>query len=209
MKRLPIIPTIIVGAAIAAMIALGLWQLGRADEKRALLALYAANLAKPAIAYPALAPVPDEALFRPSSAQCLEVVGWRAEAGRTRTGESGYRFIAECRTGAEGPGLLADMGVSRDPAFRPGWTGGQVTGRITTEPQHGSLIGQLFGNAPPPRPMLISDNAAPGLEPSAQPWIDEIPNNHLAYAGQWFFFAAVAAIIYFLALRRRQRPTDR
>jgi surfeit locus 1 family protein len=32
-----------------------------------------------------------------------------------------------------------------------------------------------------------------------------VPNNHLAYAVQWFLFAGVAAVIYALALRRRTR----
>ena len=31
----------------------------------------------------------------------------------------------------------------------------------------------------------------------------DLPNNHLAYAGQWFFFALTALVIYILALRRR------
>ena len=31
----------------------------------------------------------------------------------------------------------------------------------------------------------------------------DVPNNHLAYAVQWFIFAAAALIIYILAVRRR------
>lgn len=203
MKRIPIIPTIVVALAIATMIGLGIWQIERAGEKNALIATYADNLAKSPISYPMLAPVPSEALFRQSSAQCLEVVNWRTEAGRSVTGRSGYRFIAECRTGAEGPGLLADMGIGADPTFRPEWNGGLVSGRITTEPQHGSLGGQLFGKLPPARPMIVSNSAAPGLETSQPPSVEDIPNNHIAYAGQWFFFALVAGVIYALALRRR------
>ncbi|MEH6723965.1 MAG: SURF1 family cytochrome oxidase biogenesis protein, partial [Qipengyuania sp.] len=34
--RFPIVPTVIVAAAIATMIALGVWQLGRMNEKEAL-----------------------------------------------------------------------------------------------------------------------------------------------------------------------------
>ena len=40
---------------------------------------------------------------------------------------------------------------------------------------------------------------------SAPPSPDSIPNNHLAYAIQWFLFAGFAAVIYFLALKRRER----
>ncbi len=39
----------------------------------------------------------------------------------------------------------------------------------------------------------------------APPDPNDLPNNHLAYAGQWFFFALTALVIYWLALRRRWR----
>ena len=38
LMRVPILPTLVVAAAIAIMIALGIWQLGRMDEKAALIA---------------------------------------------------------------------------------------------------------------------------------------------------------------------------
>jgi surfeit locus 1 family protein len=38
----------------------------------------------------------------------------------------------------------------------------------------------------------------------ARPNPDDVPNNHMAYAVQWFLFAAAAAVIYLLALRKRQ-----
>ena len=42
-RRLPILPTLVVAAAVAAMIALGLWQLLiRAPQKEALIARYVA-----------------------------------------------------------------------------------------------------------------------------------------------------------------------
>jgi surfeit locus 1 family protein len=44
-----------------------------------------------------------------------------------------------------------------------------------------------------------------GLQAVALPSPEDIPNNHLLYAIQWFFFAAAAGIIYALALRRRLR----
>ena len=37
------------------------------------------------------------------------------------------------------------------------------------------------------------------------PSMDAIPNNHRFYAVQWFLFAAMAALIYFLAVRKRMR----
>lgn len=205
MTRFPILTTLFVLAAMATMIALGFWQLDRRAEKAALLALYRANLSQPAMAFPKAAPVADAALFRPSSLMCLEVTGWRTEAGRSVNGASGYRWIAQCRTGAEGPGALVDMGVTRNPTQQPTWLGGQVSGRISTEPSHMSLFDRIGGKREVLRPMLISATAAPGLSPSAPPSPDDVPNNHLAYAVQWFLFAGIAGIIYLLALLRRMR----
>ena len=42
LRSIPLIPTLIVGLAVVVMIALGFWQLGRADEKELLLAQYRA-----------------------------------------------------------------------------------------------------------------------------------------------------------------------
>lgn len=203
MKRLPVIPTIIVAAAVLVMLALGAWQLDRRGEKAGLIARYAANLDQRAMAFPELGPVPPEAMFRKSRVQCLRVANWRTEAGRSAQGRSGYRHIADCVTGAEGPGVLVDLGVSSDPTQKVVWTGGAIDGVITTEPNHASLLGRLFTREVPLRPMLVSVSAAPGLSASAPPNPADVPNNHLAYAVQWFVFAGAALLIYGLALRRR------
>ena len=202
--RFPLLPTLLVAAAAATMIALGFWQLRRADEKAALQARYSRNLALPAIALPATAIADESLLNRRATAFCLEVTGWRKTGGKAASGEGGTRFIADCRTGAEGPGFAADMGVSPDPKANPAWRGGEVSGRIAAEPSRSGLIERLTGKAPPPRPMIVAERPAAGLAASAPPSA-EVTNNSLAYAFQWFFFAAAAAIIYLLALRRRQR----
>jgi cytochrome oxidase assembly protein ShyY1 len=208
LRRLPLIPTILVAAAVVTMIALGFWQIDRAGQKTDLIALYRANLVRPAMAFPDLGPVGREAMFRPSSVTCIEVMGWRAEGGRSADGLGGTRHIAECRTGVDGPGALIDLGVSQDPTVKPRWPGGVASGMITTEPDHGSMIARLFGGGPVLRPMLVADTAAPGLHPSARPSPDTVPNNHISYAVQWFLFAAIALIIYTLALRKRLKDQD-
>ena len=53
-RRLPIIPTIIVLAAVATMIGLGVWQLQRAKWKEGLLAQYAKAEQLPPIIYPTI-----------------------------------------------------------------------------------------------------------------------------------------------------------
>lgn len=200
MIRFPVVATTIVAMAVAAMIALGVWQLQRAGEKEALIARLTRNATLPPRHFPLLGPVLEDALFRRSSLMCVAVAGWRTEGGG-----AGYRHIAECKTGGgEGPGALVDMGVAADPAFKPRWSGGMVNGTITTEPDRSSLIGRLVPRTIPLRPMLIADTPAPGLRASPVPSVADLPNNHRGYAGQWFLFAGVAAVIYGIAVRRRR-----
>lgn len=201
----PIIPTILVILAVATMIALGVWQLQRKGEKEALIALYQRNSAMSAtVTYPKLPPVPDAMLYRKSSVTCLEPVRWDQRSGTDRAGKTGIRMVADCRTGAEGPGVLVDVGTA-DDFTPPKWTGGLVAGTIVPGPEQPTLVERMTGKAVPARAMLVADVPAPGLRPSAVPSAADTPNNHLAYAGQWFLFALAAAVIYVLAVRRRLR----
>ncbi len=205
-RRVPLFASIIVAGAVLVMIALGIWQLQRRGEKEAMLALASANPAKPTVSFPQMPPVPPVLLFRRSSIHCLNVVGWQTEAGRAADGSVGYRYIAQCATGAEGPGALVALGVAKQPDLKPNWKGGQVTGWISEEPDHRTLLSRFTANVLPLRPMLIAERAPEGLKPVAPPSVNDVPNNHLAYAIQWFFFAAVAVVIYVLALRKRVPP---
>ena len=188
--RIPIGSTIVVVAAALLMVGLGIWQLCyRLPFKEALLVQYGAAAGKPPVAFPRV-PNDQSLLFRRSEAFCLQPVGWRATAGRNRAGESGWKHVADCRTGAEGPGLAVNIGWSRDPAA-PTWKGGAVSGIIG--PDHDGQV------------LLVSDTAPPGLLPSEPPSLDDIPNNHFAYAIQWFIFAVLAVGIYAIALARRKK----
>ena len=209
-RRIPIIPTVLVVIAIAAMIGLGLWQVRRADEKHRLLAVYAANVAAPPTALTVRGgPVPSAMLFRRATATCVAVVGWRTTGGRSSDGRSGFRRLADCSTGIEGPGFVADMGLSDSPnVANPAWTGGPVAGVVTEEPVAGGLIAVIMRTRPVPRPMIVAATPLPGLIASAAPDPRDVPDNHIAYAVTWFIFAALAAIIYLLALRQRARLAD-
>lgn len=202
MRRVPPIPTLLVALAVAAMIALGFWQLDRKSRKETALAVFAANTLQPTITIESGA-ADASLLFRHARSACQSVSNWARQGGRGVQGLQGWRQIATCRTHADAT-LLVDMGVTRDPMFRPRWPGGVVSGTLTRAPDHRPLIASVFDPAPQPL-MLVSDQAAPGLEPSAPPDIASVPNNHLAYAVQWFLFAGVAIIIYVLALRLRAR----
>lgn len=203
MKRISILPTLFVLIAAAVMVALGVWQLQRLTEKEALIARAAANLGKPVIPLPLMPG--NDTLFRRVAAFCIDTGAWRAEAGRASDGTSGYRHIVECRTGAEGPGVLVEMGVAADPRIKPQFRSGPVTGTLIRAPGSATLIDRLGGTDVKPRPMIVAETPAPGLKPSRRPDPASMPNNHLAYALQWFFFAAASLVIYILASRRRSR----
>jgi surfeit locus 1 family protein len=207
MKRIPVFATIVVLLAVAAMIALGLWQLDRRAQKEALLASYARNAVLPVLAMPR-PPMREADLFRRASAYCLRPTNIVRAAGRSADGVSGWRHIADCQSGIEGPGFKVEMGVSQAADFTPQWRGGEVSGVLTFAPSATPMIQRLFGRSAPPTPMLVADRPlAPGLERSRAPDPSGIPNNHLAYAVQWFAFAVIALVIYALALRRR-RPIE-
>lgn len=172
------------------MIALGVWQLGRAEEKAELVARYQSALAD---GEPQPFPADDGGvfeegdLFHPTAFDCLEVLERSSIAGRDARGRSGFAHIAHCRTGG-GPAEVK-LGWSRTPQS-PQWSGGAVEGLIVPGGEDGARV-------------QLSEPVA-GLEPLAQPDPRDLPNNHLAYAVQWFFFAGTALTIYVLALRRRR-----
>ncbi len=191
-RRLPLIPTLIVAAAAAVMVWLGFWQLGRAEEKMQLITMYSRStqLAQEAV-FPQSG-TGDDVWFRRSSIQCEEVVSIEAVAGTSETGQKGWAQRARCNVGA-GVGaddlVLVDIGFSRDLTDAD-WDGGPVTGVIA------------------PGPRLVADPAQASLQPLAKPNPSDLPNNHLAYAGQWFFFAITALIMYWFALRSRFAKRD-
>jgi len=194
-RRLRIIPTIVVAAAVAAMIGLGIWQIQRARWKEGLLAQYASADRQPPIVWPTVPLRHDQLpLFRHATGVCLRVVGQRAVAGENRAGEPGYAHIVDCVTGAEGPGMSVEVGWSKNPNAKVNWVGGLVSGVIA--PDRRTAMRLVAGSAPP------------GLEPSAPPSLSAIPNNHRFYAVQWFAFAAIALLIYALAVRKRRKEAQ-
>ncbi|MFL6740002.1 MAG: SURF1 family cytochrome oxidase biogenesis protein [Sphingomicrobium sp.] len=191
-RRLPLVPTLVVAVAVAAMIALGIWQLQRAQWKERLLAQYQQAQQLRPITWPTVPLRSDQLpLFRHATGVCLRPVGKRAVAGENKAGEPGYVHIVDCTTGAEGPGMSVEVGWSKDPNARVAWNGGPVSGMIAPDRRTAMR--------------LVAATPAPGLAASAPPSIGAIPNNHRLYALQWFSFAAIALIIYGLAVRKRLR----
>jgi surfeit locus 1 family protein len=188
------VPTVLVTLAVAAMIALGLWQLlDRLPRKLAYLDQLRANPTRPAIPMPR---TPDDTLlFRRTATICPAPVSVRLAGA----GAAGFRAIATCRDGT-----IVQLGTTRDPNASPAWSGGAIAGYLSHAPDGRSLIETAIRRDPQAL-MLVATTPPTGLVANAPPDLDAVPNNHLAYAVQWFFFAAIAAIIYVLAVARRRR----
>ncbi|RKF20987.1 SURF1 family protein [Altericroceibacterium spongiae] len=187
--RLPFVPTLCVGLAVAAMIALGIWQLRRAEWKAALLDHYAAAENLPPVAFPTDPDAVEDVLYRRSMVECAQVLSQDAMAGRNAKGRSGWVQSVHCRLAAGGEADLV-LGWQRRPETGT-WAGGPVRG----------VIGPGRGGTA----RLIADPPLAGLEANARPDPADLPNNHMSYAVQWFFFALTALVIYALALRRKWR----
>jgi surfeit locus 1 family protein len=201
MRRLPVIPTLLVALAVAAMIALGLWQLQRAQWKERLLADYAVAAALPAVDLDPLldgeTPLPPLS-FRRALITChaADQVP-EARAGRSAPGVPGQAYYLPCRPGAAG--LAGRIRVNAGWAPRP-----DAVRRLSLD---GIVAGRLGAVGEDGPVTLTAARAAPPLVASQPPGLDTIPNNHRLYALQWFFFAAAALAIYLLALRKRNRGT--
>jgi len=200
MKRLPILPTLIVAAAVAVMIALGVWQLQRAAWKKAMLAELAAARDLPPVDLDQLLGRGDlpPIAFRRATISCAGAEQRPSlRAGRSLKGATGYSYFLACRPGTAG--LAGRIEVNAGWARAPN---GRLRLSVT-----GPISGRV-GTVEPEGPVILTADAPLGpLEASAPPSVEEIPNNHLMYAFQWFFFAATAALIYALALRGRKRAS--
>jgi surfeit locus 1 family protein len=177
--------------------------LQRAQWKERLLTEYSAAATLPPLDLdPLLGGRPERALSLPLAYRRVLVTCSAKRAapqlrgGRSHDGGSGYGYFIPCRPGASGLAgrLVVNVGWSPMPHDEL---------RLSAV----GLIAGRLGSVDDERIVLTSATASPPLEASAAPGPENISNNHLLYAFQWFFFAAAAAVIYLLALRRRGRGT--
>ncbi len=189
-RRVPLLPTLLVALAVMAMVGLGIWQLQRREWKEGLIARYTRSQSlSAAVPWPRDEAAMEQALFRWSGFTCERVLERRVTAARSAAGENGVAQIARCAIGGGGQAEVA-LGWS-PPTEQVDWPGGEVSGVIAP--------GGTFGGT------LHAARSSAGLPPLAPSDPGDVPNNHLAYAVQWFFFALTALVIYGLALRKRWR----
>lgn len=203
-RRVPLLPTLLTAVMLAVLIALGVWQLQRREWKTALIASLEA-----ARTLPLLEPSDfDKALhggpsvqYRRAELSCRPgtVRPYDLKGGSSIEGKSGYLVLVACTPGKVPPAIVAVAGWTQRP------DAGRAPVTVDTVFQ-GLIIERPYGDAPArPQFMLIADTAVPPLQRSRMPTPDDLPDNHLSYAGQWFGLAGVLVVIYAIWLCRRLR----
>ena len=191
-RKIPIVATLVVLAAVAVMIRLGFWQVQRMHEKDALLARYtAAQASAQEASWDGNQATGQQLLFRRSRLTCVDSRPLAPMAGHNARRETGWSQVLLCKTPS---GYEVELVA--------GWT--QAPNSIAVQPAQ-AVVGWIApGRGDEVR--FVADPALgqdAGLQPNARPDPTAIPNNHWSYAVQWFLFAGVALVIYGLALRKR------
>ena len=201
-RRIPLIPTAITAIGIVVLCGLGNWQLERRAWKHDLISRLAAAPALPPVTpmeFRAAMMGDASVQYRRATIDCRPGLKkpYDLRPGSSAGGTSGYYVIVSCRPNDLPPDIVAVAGWTRrvDAKDAMLMMDHQLTGVVIERP---------YGKQPDrPRFMLIPDTAIAPLGRPLQPTAGDLPDNHLAYAGQWFGLAMTLAAIYGLWLRRR------
>ena len=221
--------TVVVAAALAVLISLGVWQVHRLAWKEALIAAAGAASIRPPAPLATVMAEGGDPEFRKVTVDCPGLA--TAPFVELRTIEDagpGLRLVSACR--AANRTWLVDRGfvletISARPPVGASDAPVRLTAEIRTAPAPGPMTppadGRMFygrDNAAMARALgvdgpvetrtlyaLTSSNPEwLALKPSAPPVA--FSNNHLGYALTWFGLAGALAVIYVAMLRRRRNP---
>lgn len=221
--------TVACALAIAALAALGVWQVERLQWKTALIARAAAAADRP--------PADPAAVFEDGSPEFRKVAllcpglatAPFVELQSIHQGQAGVRLISACRPAGYAMTLLVDRGfvadaVSSRPPVAASDAVVAVVAEVRSTPSPGPMAAAAEGrhfyardNVAMARALGVDGPVAPwtlfalassnpdwdALQPSAPP--AAFSNNHLGYAITWFGLALALAGFY-IALLRRRRP---
>jgi surfeit locus 1 family protein len=187
MKRIPVIATLVVLAAVALMVGLGVWQLQRLHWKEGLIARYQVAMSQPQMDWHDGIPLGARGDYRRVRLPCTRFDGEHLVGGRNAQGQSGWAHWVTCS--APSGSITVVAGWSRDLAPRA------LAPAVVT--------GHVLGGDKGEDLRIVADPPLGRLEANATPDPRDLPNNHFSYAVQWFLFAATALVIYGIALWKR------
>ncbi|MDR2318842.1 MAG: SURF1 family protein [Pseudomonas sp.] len=228
------IPTLVVLALLPGLIALGCWQLGRADEKRALLDTYAEREVAPALATSQLQQSQDPAYRQVHLYGRFDAEHSLLLDNSMRDGQAGVELLQPFHDQASGLWLLVNRG------WLP-WPDRRVPVQFSTPDQALALDatvyvapGKTFQLHPDPvggqwPHLLTAIDAAqlwqqldregfahelrlesgPASYRLGWPIVALGPEKHLGYAAQWFALATALVLLYlYFGWHRKKENTD-
>lgn len=221
---------------VAFFIWLGFWQLGRADQKQALLDQYATAqktqieiTPQNAAGLPRYQRATVSGRFDPAHQILLDNMP-------SHTGQPGYRVLTPFETTAGW--LLVDrgwlpLGSSRSqlPDIQVGNDERTITGTVDELPQAGielkappmdpnapwprvlsfpqqSVVEQQLGQKLIPGLLLLDASHPDGYERVWEAHLGFRPDRHIGYAVQWFAFAVAAVVLFVITGFRTKKATD-
>jgi cytochrome oxidase assembly protein ShyY1 len=210
-------------------VGLGLWQLRRLEERRALNARIIERRSAPPVTIEGAASGPAEPYRSASARGTYDVEHEVLLYGRSRDGEAGHLVVTPLVL-ADGDAILVVRGwvpfaMQTAPVRGAGPPAGEVEvsgsllpdeGEGSTTPDARGIIRVLdvagIASTLPydlfPLPLRSAEQAPPqpGSLPTPVPTPELSEGPHLSYAIQWFAFAAVAVAGAAILLRRDRRP---
>ncbi len=220
------LPTLVTLLLLAALIWLGLWQLDRADQKRALQQAREQAEHGPAVTLQADAPMAaqDLAFRRGTALGHYDRSHQVLLDNRVQNGEAGYDVLTPLHLQGSATAILVDrgwvpVGASREvlPAISAPEGAQKVAGLVSPPPSHGLVIGadtpdrqvwpQVVEYLDLARlehdlgyrllpVVLMLDPNEPNGYVRRWELPGLTPERHLGYAFQWFSLAAVLIIVY-------------
>ena len=201
-RRKGLFPLLFTLAGVAALIAMGAWQMDRRAWKRALIQTQESRLAADPVPLPAVIDDPAAWAHRRVVLTGRFVVGSDALlTARPKQGRAGYELAVLMERDGGGPPVLVNRGFVplewRDPAARPPSPEGAhtVIGVMRLQGTDRTLTVDL----------QTLDDAAPRGFPEPVPPRVDLPDNHLQYALTWWALAAALATIYMMWRRNAGR----
>ncbi len=234
-----ILPTLAALAAFVLLLALGLWQLERAQEKQALGDAFERRTREPPVQLDTAAVDPDALRYRRVIATGAYDAGHQFLLdNRTRRGVAGYHVLTPLRLRASEGAVLVNrgwvpLGASRErlPAIPAPAGPVRIEGLVAVPGDDPFLLGpagyevegwprvvqavdlaameRALGYRLRPYTVRLDAGIPGGFVREWQPYLGFGPERHHAYATQWFALAAAVLVIYIVVVTRRRRRQAR